>query len=124
MLEGYYLYRGKMKFVAADGQPAALGTAGPARTARSRNDEYFGEQEVYHHDVVARLPVSRGSKEAFTLPLKVSYQGCADAGLCYPPTTKTFNVAMPEANAVSTLAGAASSVGGEAMSPSRTASRT
>jgi thioredoxin:protein disulfide reductase len=111
VLEGYYLYRGKMKFEVAAGQPAALGTPDlPA--GEIKEDEYFGKQEVYHHDVVARLPVSRGSKEAFTLPLKVSYQGCADAGLCYAPTNKTFNIAMPEATAVSTLAGAASSVGG------------
>jgi thiol:disulfide interchange protein DsbD len=111
VLEGYYLYRGKMKFEVAVGQPAALGTP-DLPDGEVKEDEYFGKQEVYHHDVVARLPVSRGSKEAFTLPLKVSYQGCADAGLCYAPTNKTFNIAMPEATAVSTLAGAASSVGG------------
>jgi len=57
---GYYLYRGKMKFVAAEGQPAALGTPDlPA--GEKKVDEYFGEQEVYHHDVTAKLPVSRGS---------------------------------------------------------------
>jgi thiol:disulfide interchange protein DsbD len=111
VLEGYYLYRGKMKFEVAAGQPAALGTP-DLPVGEVKEDEYFGKQEVYHHDVVARLPVSRGSKEAFTLPLKVSYQGCADAGLCYAPTNRTFNIAMPEATAVSTLAGAASSVGG------------
>jgi thioredoxin:protein disulfide reductase len=99
---GYYLYRSKMKFVAAEGQPAALGTADlPA--GEKKVDEYFGEQEVYHHDVTAKLPVSRGSKEAFTLPIKVSYQGCADAGLCYPPITQEFAVEMPEATRVAAL---------------------
>jgi thiol:disulfide interchange protein DsbD len=107
---GYYLYRGKMKFAAAEGQPAALGTADlPA--GEKKVDEYFGEQEVYHHDVVARLPVSRGSKEAFTLPVKVSWQGCADAGLCYPPISKTFDVEMPPATAVSALPAGGSSSG-------------
>ena len=115
VLEGYYLYRGKMKFAVEAGQPVALG-APDLPTGETKEDEYFGKQEVYHHDVVARLPVSRSSKEAFTLPLKVSYQGCADAGLCYAPQTKTFQIAMPEATAVSSLAGAAGSVsgGGEA----------
>jgi thiol:disulfide interchange protein DsbD len=113
VLKGYYLYRGKMKFAVAEGQPAALGTPDlPA--GEIKEDEYFGKQEVYHHDVVARLPVSRGSKEAFTLPLKVTYQGCAEAGLCYAPQTKTFQIAMPQANAVSTLSAAASSVSGGA----------
>ena len=100
--KGYYLYRSKMKFSAAEGQPAALGTPDlPA--GEKKHDEYFGDQEVYHHDVTAKLPVSRGSKDAFTLPIKVQYQGCADAGLCYPPITKEFNVAMPAATSVSAL---------------------
>jgi thioredoxin:protein disulfide reductase len=109
VLKGYYLYRGKMKFAVDPGQPVALGTPDlPA--GEVKEDEYFGKQEVYHHDVVARLPVSRSSKEAFTMPLKVTYQGCADAGLCYAPQTKTFQIAMPAADAVSTLPAAASSV--------------
>jgi thiol:disulfide interchange protein DsbD len=105
---GYYLYRGKMQFTLADGQPAALGA--PSLPAGEKKvDEYFGEQEVYHHDVTVKLPVSRGSKTAFTLPIKVSYQGCADAGLCYPPTTQEFQVEMPEATRVAALPAAASS---------------
>jgi thioredoxin:protein disulfide reductase len=99
---GYYLYRGKLKFTVAEGQPASIGTADlPA--GEKKVDEYFGEQEVYHHDLTAKLPVSRGSKAAFTLPIKVSYQGCADAGLCYPPITRTFDVQMPEATSVAAL---------------------
>ncbi len=108
--KGYYLYRSKMKFSVADGQPAALGTPDlPA--GEKKHDEYFGDQEVYHHDVTAKLPVSRGSKAAFTLPLKVQYQGCADAGLCYPPITKEFNVAMPAATSVSALSAGDSASG-------------
>jgi thioredoxin:protein disulfide reductase len=97
---GYYLYRGKMKFAVEKGQSAGLGT--PAVPAGEKKvDEYFGEQEVYHHDLVVKLPVTRSSLAAFTLPLKVTYQGCADAGLCYPPIIKTFNVEMPAATSVS-----------------------
>jgi thioredoxin:protein disulfide reductase len=111
VLKGYYLYRNKMKFAVDPGQPVALGTP-DLPTGETKEDEYFGKQEVYHHDVVARLPVSRGSKESFTLPLKVTYQGCAEAGLCYAPQTKTFQVAMPAAEAVGTLPAASSSVSG------------
>jgi thioredoxin:protein disulfide reductase len=100
--EGYYLYRGKMKFTVGQGQPAGLGTPDLPK-GEVKTDEYFGEQEVYHHDVTANLPVSRGSLEPFTLPVSVSYQGCADAGLCYPPITKTFQVEMPKASAVAAL---------------------
>lgn len=38
--------------------------------------------EVYHQDVVIRVPVTPGG-QPFTLTL--TGQGCADAGLCYPP---------------------------------------
>jgi thioredoxin:protein disulfide reductase len=91
---GYYLYRNKMKFAVGEGQNASLGNPDVPK-GEIKNDEYFGEQEVYHHDVTARLPVSRSSLAAFTLPVRVTYQGCAEAGLCYPPINKTFNVELP-----------------------------
>jgi thioredoxin:protein disulfide reductase len=110
--KGYYLYRDKLKFAMSEGQPAALGT--PALPeGEKKTDEFFGEQVVYHHDFVVKLPVSRGSLEPFTLPLKVSWQGCAEAGLCYPPTSKTFDIEMPRATAVAALpAGGGDGVGG------------
>jgi thiol:disulfide interchange protein DsbD len=104
---GYYLYRSRMKFQVADGQPAAVGTP-ELPNGDIKTDQYFGEQEVYHHDVTAKLPVSRGARDAFTLAVKVSYQGCAEAGLCYLPTTKTFNIEMPAATAVVALPAAGS----------------
>jgi thioredoxin:protein disulfide reductase len=101
--KGYYLYRNKMKFAVGEGQNASLGNPDVPK-GEIKNDEYFGEQEVYHHDVIARLPVSRSSLAAFTLPLRVTYQGCAEAGLCYPPINKTFNVELPEASTASAAA--------------------
>jgi thiol:disulfide interchange protein DsbD len=108
---GHYLYRGKLLFK-ADGQPAALGTPDiPA--GEKKSDQFFGEQEVYHHDLVVKLPVSRASKEPLTLLLEVGYQGCADAGLCYPPQRKKLEVEMPAATEVATLPPAGGgSVGG------------
>jgi thiol:disulfide interchange protein DsbD len=69
-----------------------------------KTDEYFGRQEVYHHELVATVPVVRATGGAFELPLQVTYQGCADAGLCYPPITKDVTVNLS--------AGAASPVSG------------
>jgi thioredoxin:protein disulfide reductase len=109
--EGYYLYRDKMKFSVPEGASVSLGTP-DIPTGEIKNDEYFGKQEVYHHDVTARLPVSRGSLDAFTLQLTVKYQGCAELlGVCFSPITKTFQVEMPRASAVSALpAGGGTSV--------------
>lgn len=106
---GYYLYRSRMSFAVDDGQPVALGNP-DLPDGKIQTDEWFGEQEVYLKDVTARIPVSRGSQEAFTLPLKVSYQGCAEAGLCYVPTTQVFEVDLPEASSVALLAAGGSSV--------------
>jgi thiol:disulfide interchange protein DsbD len=95
--KGYYLYRNKLKFSAAAADRAALGQPGLPE-GETKTDEYFGTQQVYHHDFVAQLPVSRAGRDAITLPLKLTWQGCADAGLCYPPQTRTFDIAMPAAD--------------------------
>jgi hypothetical protein len=50
------------------------------------------------------VPVARASGGTLDLPLAVTYQGCADKGLCYPPITKTFTVR---------LAGGAGASGGQ-----------
>ncbi len=106
---GYYLYRKDFKFAVEEGQPVALGNVDLPK-GKVKNDEFFGEQEVYLTDVTARIPVSRGTGDAFTLPLKVSYQGCAEAGLCYPPTTRVFEVDLPETSSVAALPAGGSSV--------------
>jgi thiol:disulfide interchange protein DsbD len=109
--KGYYLYRGRMKYEAAEGQSAELGAV-QLPAGETKEDEFFGKQEVYHHDVTAVLPVARAVKDPFTFNIKVTYQGCAEAGLCYPPQTKSFAVAMPAAEAVTLSSGAAGKASG------------
>jgi thiol:disulfide interchange protein DsbD len=60
-----------------------------------KTDEYFGRQETYHHELVGELPVARAAATATDVALAVTYQGCAEAGLCYPPITKTIQVSLP-----------------------------
>jgi thioredoxin:protein disulfide reductase len=67
-------------------------------TGETKSDEYFGKQEIYHHELVAGVPVARASAAELALPLQVTYQGCATAGLCYPPITKEIMVSMPSGN--------------------------
>jgi thiol:disulfide interchange protein DsbD len=92
--EGYYLYKSRIK-VESSSPHAQLGTP-LLPTGETKTDEYFGTQEVYHQDVVATVPVARSGSGAVELALDVTYQGCADAGLCYPPITKTLNVTLPD----------------------------
>ncbi len=102
--EGYYLYKSRIK-VATTSTAAQLGT--PALpTGKTKEDEYFGKQEVYHDELVATVPVSRAAGGAFELPIDVTYQGCADAGLCYPPITKNLKVSLPGSGAGTGAAGA------------------
>lgn len=94
--EGYYLYRKRMGF-SSDSAPLQLGEAQFPK-GDLKQDEFFGEMEVYHHSVTASLPVIRTAGGAATLALTVKYQGCAEAGLCYNPLTKVINVSLPASN--------------------------
>jgi thioredoxin:protein disulfide reductase len=90
--DGYYLYRARTR-VSTDSTSAQLGAAQfPAGDIK--NDEYFGKQEVYHHGLTVTVPVARAAGGALDLPLKVTYQGCAEAGLCYPPITRMVTVML------------------------------
>ena len=90
--DGYYLYRARIK-VATTSKQAQLG-ATQFPPGQVKNDEYFGRQEVYHHELSATVPVARAAAGALDLPLQVTYQGCADAGLCYPPITKAVSLTL------------------------------
>jgi thioredoxin:protein disulfide reductase len=90
--EGYYLYRARIK-VATESTAAQLG-APQFPPGQVKNDEYFGRQEVYHHELRVTVPVARAAGGAFALPLQVTYQGCAEKGLCYPPQTKSVRVSL------------------------------
>ena len=93
--EGYYLYRDKFRFRVADTTGGSLGEAGfPA--GRMKDDEYFGPMEVYYGSVAALVPVVRATGSS-VIDVDVTYQGCADAGLCYPPITKTVSLLLPAA---------------------------
>ena len=93
--EGYYLYRDKFRFRAADGSGASLGDAGFPE-GLFKDDAYFGPMEVYYGSVAALVPVA-GAAPGGAVDVDITYQGCADAGLCYPPITKTVSLLLPAA---------------------------
>ncbi|SAM35260.1 protein-disulfide reductase DsbD [Pseudomonas sp. 1 R 17] len=70
--DGYYLYKQRMKFDGLAEKPVL-----PQGEAHS--DEFFGEQEVYRQGLEVKIPAG------VTGQVKLGWQGCADAGLCYPP---------------------------------------
>ncbi|HEV2286908.1 MAG TPA: protein-disulfide reductase DsbD [Steroidobacteraceae bacterium] len=90
--DGYYLYRARIK-IATTSSAAQLGVP-QFPTGQFKTDDYFGRQEIYHHELRVTVPVARAAGGAFTLPLEVTYQGCAEAGLCYPPVTRAVSVTL------------------------------
>ena len=89
--DGYYLYRHRTSV-----QTDAVFKAQALQMPRGdrHTDEFFGEVETYRGTLAATLP-GAATDGAQQVMLKVKYQGCADAGVCYPPQTRTLKVALP-----------------------------
>ena len=92
--KGYYLYRDKFRF-AVDGESVTLGSPVFPR-GKEKNDENFGKVEVFYNSVAIRLPVERHASGTLPLRLNVTSQGCADAGVCYPPQMQTVTLTLPD----------------------------
>lgn len=77
----YYLYKKRFKFEGLD----------PAQTpelpqGQEHSDEFFGATQVYRDSLELLIPAGASGQ------VKVSWQGCADAGLCYPPQSQTVDL--------------------------------
>jgi thiol:disulfide interchange protein DsbD len=94
--KGYYLYKHRFAFKLNDtaGQAVALDADFPP--AIQRTDEFFGEVEVFYHDLDLTLMPRKAAGQG---ELMVGYQGCADAGLCYPPEKAWFRLDFDQGTA-------------------------
>ncbi|MFP8735594.1 protein-disulfide reductase DsbD [Klebsiella aerogenes] len=79
--DGYYLYRKQITLTAKD---AAI-VAPSLPPGEWHEDEFYGKSEIYRQRLTLPISLTQASK---TATLTVTYQGCADAGFCYPPETK------------------------------------
>lgn len=104
--DGYYLYRERLKFSAA--APVSLGEA-ELPAGEIKDDPNLGRTEVYHRDVQALLPVQANG--ATRLALTLGYQGCAEAGICYPPQKVNLELALPAATTAAPLSAPAAPAG-------------
>ena len=106
--KGYYLYKDKFRFNSLD--PAIpLGTPVLPK-GKEKDDDNFGKVEVFYKTVVIRLPVERNRSGELALTLETTAQGCADAGVCYPPQTQTVQVTLPDPATTPAVAAAQDSV--------------
>lgn len=91
--DGYYLYRHRLGIEVESGEFVAQPMQLPK--GKAYHDEFFGDVETYRGSLTAVLPGTAGANDRLTLRIK--YQGCADAGICYPPQVRKLTVALPAA---------------------------
>ncbi|MGX9959773.1 protein-disulfide reductase DsbD family protein [Xanthomonas euvesicatoria] len=100
---GYYLYRHRISVKAGKGF-AAGELALPE--GESKHDEFFGQVQTYRKQLQATL-AGKADPAVQTAVLQVQYQGCADAGVCYPPQRREIRLDLPAADATGAQATAA-----------------
>ncbi|BAJ03678.1 protein-disulfide reductase DsbD [Shewanella violacea] len=89
--DGYYMYRDKLKFEA---RGATLGEISIPK-GRSHTDDYFGEQEVYYSYLEIPIAIKEAANDG---SLDVTFMGCAEDKLCFPPTKRTAILQAVTAN--------------------------
>ena len=88
--DGYYLYRKQVSVTPANAQIAPL----QMPKGEWHNDEFYGKSEIYRQQLTVPVTLTQAAQAS---TLTVTYQGCADAGFCYPPETKTVPLNAVEA---------------------------
>ncbi|NBJ31947.1 protein-disulfide reductase DsbD [Citrobacter sp. DNRA3] len=80
--DGYYLYRKQISITPSQAYIAEV----KLPPGVWHEDEFYGKSEIYRKQLTVPITVNQAKSGA---TLTVTYQGCADAGFCYPPETKT-----------------------------------
>lgn len=93
---GYYLYRESLGARVAEG-PAQVGRL-QVPAGMAYEDEFFGRTEVFFEPVDLVVPFSRSGAQAAAVTFTLAYQGCAEAGLCYPPRERDITVMLAAAD--------------------------
>lgn len=78
---GYYLYRQQIKL-----EPTGARLGDPVMPeGQNHHDEFFGDVQVYRSNLALKVPLREAAAGS---TVSVTYQGCAEAGFCYPPETR------------------------------------
>jgi len=88
---GYYLYQHRFEF-----RLEPKGQLGQAQLppAQDKNDKYMGKVQIYQGTTRIELPLQTPIDARNTV-LVARSQGCAEAGLCYPPFTQRLPLVAP-----------------------------
>ena len=83
--DGYYLYRDKLRFSV---EPVGARVPRRCRAGKIKDDEFFGNVETYRGTRGRPLAAARRAAPGQRSTLHAESQGCADAGVCYPPQSQ------------------------------------
>ena len=86
--QDYYLYQHRFAFTLEDDQ-GSIDLQSNMPEGLSHIDEYFGEVQIYYNSADITLELQRSTQRA---TLTATSQGCADAGLCYPPYKQYYEL--------------------------------
>lgn len=95
--DGYYLYRKQISITPSQADIAEV----KLPLGVWHEDEFYGKSEIYRKQLTIPVTVNQAKSGA---TLTVTYQGCADAGFCYPPETKTVPLSEVSADTRATPA--------------------
>lgn len=95
--DGYYLYRKQISITPSQADIAEV----KLPPGVWHEDEFYGKSEIYRKQLTVPITVNQAKSGA---TLTITYQGCADAGFCYPPETKTVPLSEVSAGSAATSA--------------------
>jgi thiol:disulfide interchange protein DsbD len=105
---GYYMYRQRFEFLAESNDFSFGEVVYPK--GKIKNDEFFGDMEVYRGIIKIVLPILTGNASTSHFNVKATSQGCADIGVCYPPLHQLLKVDTASKSIFSATAYTASTV--------------
>jgi thiol:disulfide interchange protein DsbD len=92
--DGYYLYRQKFKFVSLTTGIKVGELSFPA--GQTKDDATFGKVEIFREHLEVEVLVQRQDTKLDKLTLEVTFQGCAEIGVCYMPIHKIISLDLSD----------------------------
>ena len=112
---GYYMYRERFDFQIESSDTPTRFDVAIIPAGKVKEDEFFGKMETYRDNVKISLPLLFDGPAASKLQVKMTSQGCADIGVCYPPLKQALTVELASNARIIPSAWVASSAPAESM---------
>lgn len=91
---GYYLYKERISLASMRESELSFGAL-ELPPGEPKTDEFFGEMHVFHKSFSGSAALNFAGPRPNIIAFKLKYQGCADAGVCYPPQTRSYAMDLP-----------------------------